>query len=74
MIKIEEVPVWLIMQGVGHIVAWSTSGWHYTACRKYTPSGEKITEIPKRKCRACMEMLDKLKPSDEIYKLPPVVE
>ena len=57
-VPVSEVPLWLILRGVGHAVAeGSPGGWCWTACRKLASGGEATAAVPRRKCRACIERL-----------------
>ena len=56
-IKIEDVPMWLPLRGIGHAVAHTHSGWHFTACGTYTPNGPPTPERPARICSKCRERL-----------------
>lgn len=63
MITIDEVQTWLMLSGIGHVLCGTRERWHSTACGTWTPNGESVSERPKRKCRACIAALPKLKHS-----------
>lgn len=56
-IRIEDVPMWLPLRGIGHAVEHTASGWHLTACGTYTPNGPPTPELPARVCRRCRDRL-----------------
>jgi len=57
-LTVEEVPAWLILDGIGHVLVSSESHWHYTLCGTMTPNGAmQADELPRRKCRRCVAKL-----------------
>jgi hypothetical protein len=56
MATLDDVKVWAIEKGVGHIVMSEGSGWFYNLCC-VGPSFGRATERPKRICRKCRAML-----------------
>lgn len=57
-VKVEDVPVWLILdRKIGHAVWYGQHGWYHTACGTLTPNGETTEELPARICRKCRERL-----------------
>ena len=59
-VKIEDVPKWLILEGIGHAIASSRYGWRHTLCRIWTPNGATVDIPPKRICRKCRAALKTL--------------
>jgi len=54
-LTVEEVPAWLILEGVGHVLVSRESYWHYTLCGTMTPNGAMQADgLPRRKCRRCV--------------------
>jgi hypothetical protein len=56
-VTVEQVPVWLILDGIGHAVQGTNCGWFQTGCGTLTPGGTEQKEVPKRICRRCRERL-----------------
>jgi len=61
MARLEDVKTWLLLNGVGHVLASTHHGWHTTACLWWTPNGTVTTTTPRRKCRMCITNLSLLK-------------
>jgi hypothetical protein len=56
MVKIEDVPRWVIMRGIGHAVR-QMNGWGaHTAC-DHLIYGKLQAHTPKRICRKCRKRL-----------------
>lgn len=62
-VAVEDVKMWVTLNGVGHALAWETGGWYYLACGKASPNGEKSTTTPKSICRRCRERLTEAAPA-----------
>jgi hypothetical protein len=54
---IEDVPMWLPLQGRGHAVELRQHGWYLTACGIFTPNGPPSPERPRRICSKCRQRL-----------------
>ena len=57
MIDVAQVPKWLILDAVGHVLASRTNWWNHALCGLSTPSGEVTQDKPPRICRACRTAL-----------------
>ena len=58
MILPEDVPMWLVLSGVGHALEFTQNGWGLTACGTYTPcGGGKTDNLPRRICSKCRKRL-----------------
>ena len=61
MIDIKDVPAWTTSSGIGHIVMKGISP-SFTACGSLIWGGEIEKEVPKKICKKCRAMLDKITP------------
>ena len=55
-----DIP-WLRTNGIDHVLASSSGGWHRTVCSILGPGGETHFE-PERRCRSCLARLKKGRP------------
>jgi hypothetical protein len=56
-VTVDDVKMWLMLHGMGHVVASTNDYWIFTACRIYTPNGALTPKKPKRICLLCRQML-----------------
>lgn len=65
MVNLDDVPMWAIDRGIGHIVAHTRGGWVATACNSFAtlPQTEAQPKRVCRECRARLRFATRLKPS-----------
>jgi hypothetical protein len=56
-VDVKAVPLWLMIRGIGHVVASTREYFHFTACGTMTNNGDETKRMPRRKCRRCVERL-----------------
>jgi hypothetical protein len=56
-VSIEQVPMWGILDGIGHAIQRSEHGWSMSACNCWSPSFHIQKERPKRICSKCRKRL-----------------
>jgi hypothetical protein len=61
MITIEQVPMWGIDRGIGHIVLRSDTRWTSTACGVHGTGYSLTKRQPKKICSKCRAALNQLK-------------
>lgn len=66
MISVEQVPMWSVDRGIGHVVAWCdyANSRVFTACGVFGNLPEPTGDRPKRICRKCRENLKRAKLSN----------
>lgn len=57
MVRVEDVPRWLVRSGVGHAIFSESTAWAYTVCNMATTGGESQAERPARICSHCRKVL-----------------
>jgi hypothetical protein len=65
MIALDDVPRWLIVSGIGHVVCTASGGWNTTACNHLITGGA-VSSRPSRICRECRKALRDLKRAEEV--------
>jgi len=58
--RAEDIPMWAIASGIGHVVMHTNTGWISTACGFFM-TGNVTRKIPCRICRKCRRMFPKLR-------------
>ena len=57
MATLEDVRLWLVMNGVSHVVDSTAHGWLHTLCDTLTNCSDTSSRPGNRKCRKCMARL-----------------
>ena len=59
-LRVDEVRLWVVQSGIGHVVLADRGGWVTTACIHWM-TGTSTPDRPRRICRACRKALPGLR-------------
>lgn len=65
-LTVEDVELWYIERGIGHVIDWAGNGMTHTLCDVLVMGANQNKKRPSRVCRTCRERIAKATRNNQV--------